>query len=93
MLQNAYLVAKIGADTAEIERKFGEILPKIGNYPTGPLPTGAGGPFPGADYQAAAVGERHVVRLVPRARISSHLQGILEKNVLPRRACSVRRAS
>ena len=33
MLQNAYLLAKIGADTAENERKFAEILSKIGNYP------------------------------------------------------------
>ena len=38
MLQNAYSLAKIGADTAENERHFAEILPKIGNYPTGPLP-------------------------------------------------------
>ena len=37
MLQNAYFLAKIGADTAENERKFAEILPKNGNYPTGPL--------------------------------------------------------
>ena len=29
MLQNAYLVAKIGADTAEDEQHFAEILPKI----------------------------------------------------------------
>ena len=36
MLSNAYLVAKIGADTAENEQHFAEILPKIGNYPTGP---------------------------------------------------------
>ena len=38
MLQNAYLFAKIGADTAENERNFAENLlnlPKIGNYPTG----------------------------------------------------------
>ena len=34
MLQNADLVAKIGADTAENERHFAENLPKIGNYPT-----------------------------------------------------------
>ena len=38
MLQNTYLLAKIGADTAENERNFAENLPKIGNYPTGPLP-------------------------------------------------------
>ena len=36
MLQNAYFVAKIGADTAENEQHFPEILPKTGNYPTGP---------------------------------------------------------
>ena len=36
MLQNAYSFAKIGADTAENERKIAENLPKIGNYPTGP---------------------------------------------------------
>ena len=47
MLQNKYLVAKIGADTAENERNFAEILPKIGNYPTplagfGEGPSGVG---------------------------------------------------
>ena len=31
MLQNAYLLAKIGADTAEKEQHFAENLPKIGN--------------------------------------------------------------
>ena len=36
MLQNAYFLAKIGADTAESEQHFAENLPKIGNYPTGP---------------------------------------------------------
>ena len=34
MLQNAYFLAKIGADTAENEQHFAQILPKIGNYPT-----------------------------------------------------------
>ena len=32
MLQNAYFLAKIGADTGENERNFAEVLPKIGNY-------------------------------------------------------------
>ena len=32
MLQNAYFLAKIGADTAENEEHFAEFLPKIGNY-------------------------------------------------------------
>ena len=36
MLQNAYFLTKIGADTAENEQQFAEILPKTGNYPTGP---------------------------------------------------------
>ena len=31
MLKNAYLLAKIGADTAENERNFAEYLPRIGN--------------------------------------------------------------
>ena len=35
MLSNAYLLAKIGADTAENEQHFAEILPKTGNDPTG----------------------------------------------------------
>ena len=34
-MQNVHLLAKIGADTAENERHLAEILPKIGNYPTG----------------------------------------------------------
>ena len=33
MLQNAYFLAKIGADTAENEQHFAESLPKTGNYP------------------------------------------------------------
>ena len=33
MLQNAYFLAKNGADTTENEQHFAEILPKTGNYP------------------------------------------------------------
>ena len=36
MLQNAYFLAKIGADIAENEQHFAEILRKFGNYPTDP---------------------------------------------------------
>ena len=36
MLQNAYFLAKIGADTAENEQHLAEILPTTGNYPTRP---------------------------------------------------------
>ena len=32
MLQNAYFLPKIGADTAENEQHFAEILPKTSNY-------------------------------------------------------------
>ena len=64
MLQNAYLIAKIGADTAENEQHFAEILPKIGNYPTGSLsyptstvPTGRSEPatvgLPAAELEAS----------------------------------------
>ena len=59
MLQNAYLLAKIGADTAENERNFAEKLPKIGNYLTGPRrPRGCtltpASPFPATAGPAAA---------------------------------------
>ena len=40
MLQNAYFLAKIGADTAENEQRFAENLLKIGNYPTASCPRG-----------------------------------------------------
>ena len=36
MLQNAYLLAKIGADTAENERNVADILPKIGTAGSAP---------------------------------------------------------
>ena len=36
MLQNVYLLAKIGADTAENEQHFAKNLPKTSIYPTGP---------------------------------------------------------
>ena len=50
MLQNAYFLAKIGADTAENEQHFAENLPKIGNYPTGPP---GPRPAPGCGARAA----------------------------------------
>ena len=43
MLQNAYFLAKIGADTAENEQYFADMLPRTGNYPTGPLGAAAPG--------------------------------------------------
>ena len=52
MLQNAYFyyfLAKIGADTAENEQHFPEILPKTGNYPV----AGPGEPRGTARYRAA----------------------------------------
>ena len=36
MLKNAYLLAKVSADTAENERNFAQNLPNTGNYPTAP---------------------------------------------------------
>ena len=42
MLQNAYFLAKLGADTAENEQHFSEILPKTSNYPTGSACLSAG---------------------------------------------------
>ena len=54
MLQNAYFLAKIGADTAENEQHFAEILPNIGNYPTGP-PGGRAAPRRGRAAVRAAL--------------------------------------
>ena len=51
MLQNAYFLAKFGADTAENEQHFAKNLPKTGNDPTGPEaragPLAAPAPAPG----------------------------------------------
>ena len=61
MLQNAYFLAKIGADTAENERHFAENLPKIGNYP----------PVVAAAWARADTLVQHVpVRFAPWARLA-----------------------
>ena len=62
MFQNAYLLAKIGADTAENERNFAENFAKIGNYPTGPLTYGSGR-RPASRRSRAPLGRRR-----PRSR-------------------------
>ena len=65
MLQNAYLLAKFRADTAENEQHFAEILPKIGNQVAGSREASGGpprrppdphrrGPREGADPRGAA---------------------------------------
>ena len=73
MLQNAYLLAKIGADTAENERKFAENLPKLGNYPTGPLRV----PTPGGARQRRvgpqALLEARDARRKPRPFVNNSL--------------------
>ena len=64
MLQNAYLLAKIGADTAENEQHFAEILPKIGNYPTGP-----GSQMPKVDDLQASIEQQEVSGSFTRAEL------------------------
>ena len=58
MLQNAYLVAKIGAGTAENEIYFAEILPKLATILLSgqPLFT-ADGPSPQAEVRLVAIKE------------------------------------
>ena len=70
MLQNAYFLAKIGADTAENEQHFADILLKTGNYPTGPTGRGALGP---AGPAAVLVRPRARPRPGPRERSSRNL--------------------
>ena len=57
MLQNAYVLAKIGADTAEDEQHFAEMLPKTGNYPTGPLGELVGGAAGGGGRATPGLGK------------------------------------
>ena len=56
MLQNAYLLAKISADTAENEQHFAEILPKIcqNGDASGPRSSRTGSGAPAAPRPAAA---------------------------------------
>ena len=54
MLQNAYFLAKIGADTAKNEQHFAEILPSEPSEPDGEAPRAASAPL-GAE---ALVGRR-----------------------------------
>ena len=65
MRQNAYLLAKIGADTAEYERNFAENLQKIGNYPTGLRPLAVGLALRGAQLRPQLPLDRLVVVLLP----------------------------
>ena len=70
MLQNAYFLAKIGADTAENEQHFAEILPKTGNYPTGPPGRGAA-----RGVEEDARGHRHGVEARERLPAVLRLRG------------------
>ena len=75
MLQNAYLLAKIGADTAENERNFAENLPNFAttlrvHYPTG---RGAASRAPCA-VEGAAVAEDLSRRRRRVRRVTKSLQ-------------------
>ena len=65
MPQNAYLLAKFRADTAENEQHFAEILPKIGNYPAGSEPISAPGDHGAAGLRVALRRARGPRRAVP----------------------------
>ena len=74
MLQNAYLLSKIGADPAENEFTFAENLPRIGNYPTGPAISLAAVPprHPGAERRPGApAGPTVGVRGIGLAKLSN----------------------
>ena len=61
MLQNAYLVAKIGADTAENEQHFAEILP-IGRRVADRCPWGRRPRFIDRPRRRPRVRQRHLTR-------------------------------
>ena len=74
MLQNAYFLAKIGADTAENEQHFAENLPKI-------LPKNAARDIAG--LAAVLVTARRRPRRGPLRRRRVHLELALKPYVLP----------
>ena len=59
MLKNAYLLAKIGADTAENEQHFAKNLRKTDNYPTGPDPVAHDSVDAGLEVPRANAGRTH----------------------------------
>ena len=59
MLQNAYFLAKIDADTAENEQHFAKNLRKTDNYPTGPEPMVARRRGPSVREHRASRPQRH----------------------------------
>ena len=85
MLQNAYFLAKIGADTAENEQHFAEILPKTGNYPTDPYASARRRAGPGR-FRGAAPGRRRlrVCREFYEAR------GVERRSFLPQNLATLR---
>ena len=58
MLQNAYFLAKIGADTAENEQHFAEILPKTGAALLRAPPSATGAERPGGDRRGVPLSEK-----------------------------------
>ena len=71
MLQNAYFLAKIGADTAENEQHFAEILPTDALWPQ----LGMGGYGPAADayrgaYDGSYEGSYDAARVTARKKLA-----------------------
>ena len=78
MLQNAYSLAKVGADTAGNERHFAEHLPKIGNYAGvrgGPWRL-LGPPVAGPEVRGRLAGARRGPRLGVNRRPASKISKI-----------------
>ena len=79
MLQNAYFLAKIGADIAENEQHFAEILPKIGNYPTGPPgPAVRRGPRARSRSRGDRAARGWAAALLDRANLTGLVLGCIE---------------
>ena len=86
MLQNAYFLAKIGADTAENEQHFAEILPKTGNYPTSPPPGAASA----AGHAAPAAPELAPAGRAPRPRVATRAAPGDDRSVIIRLPAAVK---
>ena len=70
MLQNVYLLAKIGADTAENEQHLAEICQKLATTPRAADATGAAGGAPAGAPGAGDGARRGVTRRRPKVASS-----------------------
>ena len=90
MLQNAYFLAKIGADKTENEQRFAEILPKFcRSAVVSPTVMGPGCPVARADAGARGDADEPV-RRVPGQGPRGVRWGVIKSTYVMRSTCTIR---